>query len=113
MTFAALTTGTTDGHPLIQQNVVPDLGGFADHDPHAMINEQPLSDSGPGMNFDAGEKSRKLRNEPSCDKPTFPVKPVRHPVQHDGMQARVAKQDFPATFCGGVLLLDRPDVIAQ
>ena len=37
-------TRPTEGHPVIERDVLPDLGGFPDHHPHPVVDEEPLAD---------------------------------------------------------------------
>ena len=44
-------------HPLVEQATVADFGRFADHHPHAVVDEHAAADAGAGVDFDAGEAS--------------------------------------------------------
>ena len=50
------------GHALIQGHVVPDLGRLADHDPCAMVDEQPLADARRRVDLDARQRAADHRD---------------------------------------------------
>ena len=58
--FAVLLAGAPQSDPLVQQATVADFGGFADHHPHAVVNEHAVADACTGVNFDAGEGATDL-----------------------------------------------------
>ena len=47
MPFAVLLAGAPEGYPLKQQAAVADLGRFADHHPHAVVDEYGPGRCGP------------------------------------------------------------------
>src|SRR3546814_7331793 len=47
-----------EGDVVIQRDAVADFSGLADHDAHAVIDEEIFPDARPGMDFDAGQESR-------------------------------------------------------
>src|SRR5690606_27361495 len=51
------------GDALVEEAVVPDDGGLANHDSHAVIDYESPPDAGPGMDLDAGETAPKMRDE--------------------------------------------------
>ena len=91
MAFATFFTGAAQGHALIQQHIVANLGGLTDHHSHTMVDEKPASDLSARMDLDAGDPSPKLRNEPGQQRDSQTVKPVGEPVQENRVQARVAQ----------------------
>jgi hypothetical protein len=42
---------------VIERDVLADLGGLADDDAHAVVDEEAAPDRGAGMNLDAGEEA--------------------------------------------------------
>src|SRR5579862_6286248 len=62
VTFSALVTGSAQRYVLVDQDIVADLGGFADDDAHAVIDKETATDDGTGVDFDAGEKTGNLRD---------------------------------------------------
>jgi hypothetical protein len=56
--WVALALGATlssQGHPVVEQNVVTNNCGFANNDAHAMVNDQATTDLRGWVNFDASE----------------------------------------------------------
>jgi hypothetical protein len=56
---------STQDNPLVQQDIVSNLGSFPDDHPCPMVNEQPLANSGPGMNLNACQETADVRKETS------------------------------------------------
>ena len=52
-----------EGDALVERYVIADLGGFADHHAHAMVDEKAPADLSAGMNLDAGEKAADVADE--------------------------------------------------
>ena len=50
-----------EGDAVVDGAVVTDLGGLADDDAHAVVDEQALADLRAGMDLDTGHMPRKLR----------------------------------------------------
>lgn len=48
MALALVPGGAAQGNTLIEGDVVADLGGFADDDTHAVVDEEAPADPGPG-----------------------------------------------------------------
>jgi hypothetical protein len=60
MPLAVLLAGASEGHTLIEGNVVADDSGFADNDSHAVINEQAAADLRPGMDLNSRQPAGDL-----------------------------------------------------
>ena len=60
MPLAFLAARTAQRHVLVQQHVIADFGGFADHHTHAMVDKKTPANGGAGMDFDAGHKTGEL-----------------------------------------------------
>ena len=111
MALPSLLPGSTERHALKQRHVIADLGGFPDHDAHTMVDEKPLPDLGGGMNLDAGQETRDLRNRPRHKRNAMSEEPVRHPVRQKRMEAGIGQEDFeraggsrvPIEYCSEVL----------
>ena len=78
-----------------------------------MVDEDPATDRRTWMNFNAGQHAAEVR-----DHTPKPIK-LRVPqtmcelVCHDGMQARIASQDFQLAACGRISFENAGDVFAQ
>ena len=56
----SVIAGASQGDPLVQQAAGTDFGGFADHHPHAVVDEHAVADAGAGMDFNAGQGTADL-----------------------------------------------------
>jgi hypothetical protein len=112
MPLATLISSAPERNALIEQHFVPNLSCFADDDAHSMIDKQALADFCTWMDLNSGEKASLLRNDPRYDEALATIEPVRDSVQHERVKAGVAEQDFQSALCGGILSLNRPDVLA-
>jgi hypothetical protein len=66
----------------------------AHHHAHGVIEEHAFTNLGPGVDFNAREPARKVRDEaPQPFQPVAPA-PVRRPVQPHGVQAGVTGDDL-------------------
>ena len=102
MPLAFLLAGSAQRHALIQQHVVADFGGFADHDAHAVVDEAASSDVRARMDLDAGHGPVELRNDARQQRETADVQPVRQPVQQDGMKAGVTEKNLDRALGGWI-----------
>ena len=58
MALALVPGGAAERHAVIQGDVVADLGGLADHDAGAVVDEEAPADARAGMNVDIGQRAR-------------------------------------------------------
>ena len=73
-----------------------------------MVDEQPVADLGPGVDFDAGKAPAPLADHPGQEKVLFLVQPVADPVEDEGVKARIQQHHLGQAAGGGVLV---PDVL--
>ena len=50
-----LLFGAAQGNAVVDGAVITDFCRFAEHDAHTVVNEQPVSDLGTGVDLDAGQ----------------------------------------------------------
>src|SRR5215831_15004237 len=60
MTLLPLVAGATEGHPLKQAHVPPDLRRLANDHAHAVVDEEPGAQLGRGMDLDAREEAAEV-----------------------------------------------------
>ena len=60
MAFAYIFARSAERYTLIDGTVVADLGGFADNNAHAVVDEQAAADFGTRMNLNTREKAAEL-----------------------------------------------------
>jgi hypothetical protein len=93
--------GAAQRHALVDGAAVANFGRFAHHHAHGVVEEHAFADLGAGVDFNAGEPARKVRDE--APQPFEPVRPapVRRPVQPHGVQAGVTGDDLPGAAAAG------------
>ena len=78
---ALVQRGAAQRHALVDGAVVADLGGLADDHAHAVVDEHAPADGGAGMDLDAGEKARQVRDEAPQPAQAAPPAGMRPAVQ--------------------------------
>src|SRR4051812_35760134 len=73
---SALRAGAAESDALVDGHVVADDCRFADHDAHAVIDEQTFADLRAGMDFDAGQPARDLRKQSRQQEQAMTPEPV-------------------------------------
>ncbi len=96
---------------MIQRDVVTDLGGLADHDTGAMIDEEPLSDRGAGMNVDIGQEATEPRQQPRRKPPVGLPQAMGNTMPDQGMDAGIGEQGFELVARGGIAQADAADIL--
>src|SRR5216683_8422488 len=76
--FTGIPGGATKRDTMVERAVIADLGGFADHHAHAVVDEYAAPYGGPGMDLDSGQPAAPVR-EPAAQ-PSRPISPQR--VRH-------------------------------
>ncbi len=79
---------------MIERHIVADLGCLADDDTHAVVNEEPPTDTRPWMNLDAGQPTPQVGTHSRQQLPFALPKPVRKAMDPDRVQARIAGNDL-------------------
>ncbi|MNV31191.1 hypothetical protein D3C71_1224900 [compost metagenome] len=113
VTLALVPAGATQGHALINSDVVADLGGFTDDDAHAMVDEEATTDLGSRMDLDSGQPAAEVRHQP---RQPFQVRAPQHrrqTVNPDGVHAGVAGQDFKSVTRRRVSMEYALDIFTQ
>ena len=113
MALAGVLAGAAQSDTVVDGAVVPDLTGLAEHDAHAVIDEQASADGGTGVDLDAGAAASVLADPAGKEKALVPVQPVRNAVIHQNVKARIQQNDLQHVACSGVLALDVPRVLQQ
>ncbi len=90
--LALVPAGATQGHALIQRDIVADLGGFADDDAHAMVNEEAPADGGAGVDLDAGHPAPEVGHQARQPFEVALPQGIAQAVQPDRVHAGVAGQ---------------------
>ena len=99
---AAAESHAAQRDSVVNRAVVPHLGRLADHNAHAVIDEDASADAGAGMNFYSGQKAPDVTN-PSCKSaPTLNPAPVRGAMNGQSVQSGVAEEHLPGRACGRI-----------
>ena len=96
---------------MVDGAVVADHGGLAEHDAHAVVDEQALADLGTGVDLDAGLVAAVLADPAGKEKVPVFIQPVGNAVVDQDMEAGVQQDDLQHTACGGVFALDVPCIL--
>ena len=81
----------TKRYAMIDQHIIADLCRLTDHHAHAVVDEQPPSKLRAGVDFDPGQKTAEMRNQPPCPAPAALPEPMRKPVPQNGMQPGITE----------------------
>mgnify|MGYP001820787320 FL=1 len=111
--FLLLQAGAAQRHPLVEHDVIADLGRFADYDTHAVVDDKPATDGRPWMDLDAGDGATRLADQP-CEKRMPPSpQPVGKSVHRYRMESGIQEQHFGDTSRRRVAVEDGLDVFAE
>ena len=109
----AVASAATECHAVVQHDVIADLGRLADHDAHAVVDEETASDGRAGVDLDAGEPASELRTG-ARDEARAPVpQHMHHTVRPHGVQAWVQQSDLERSARGGVTQFCCDEIFAQ
>ena len=62
--LALVLASTAQGDSMVEKHIVSHFGGLADDDAHAVVNDEPAADLGPGVDLDACPEPVPLGDEP-------------------------------------------------
>ena len=113
--LAAREAGAAERHALVHRHVVADLGRLADHDAGPVVDEEPASDAGGGMDLHAGDHLHHVGEHARDQRDARLVQRVRDAVGQQRLDAAVGEQDLdPADAARSrVALLRRREVVAH
>src|SRR5258706_2347146 len=97
----------------MERALVADCRRLADHDAHAVIDEDAPADGGPRMDLDAGEEADPVRDEAREPGKAHRPQRVREAVQLQRVEARIARDHFPHAARGGIAFENALDVFAD
>src|SRR5260370_8523442 len=93
---AAGERGAAKRHALIDRAVIANFRRFTNHHAHAVIDEYTPPERRAGMDLDAGQETRELRDKPSEPAPARSPARMCDPVQHNRVNARITRHHFPS-----------------
>ena len=102
-------TARTERHLVVHHDVVPNPSGLTDDDADAVVDEQPPTDPGSGMNLDAGEQSGHERQRARNQWQSPAVQAMGHPVRPHGPHARIEQHlEYAGAVQRRIAAADRP-----
>src|SRR5882672_10248102 len=81
---------------MVDRAIVTDQRGFADHDTHAVVDEEAPADRGARMDFYAGQPAADVGQEARQPFEIPTPQPVRKPVKQQCVKPGIAGDDLPA-----------------
>lgn len=102
--LAVVLAGAAERNALIQRAVIADHGRFADHDAHAVVDEQIFPDCRPGMDLNARAPAGALGDHAGNKLHIAAVKPVRPAVGAHRLKAGIEEIHLCPAARGGVAL---------
>ena len=106
VSLAGILAGAAQGNAVIDRAVIADLGRFAKHNAHAMVNEQPVADLGTGVDLNAGQVAGQLADEARQEETLVTVQKMCNFVRYQHMETGVQNDDLRHIACGRVLVPD-------
>ena len=100
-------------HPLVDADVFADAGGLADDHSRPVVDGKALVDLGPGVDVDPGEAVGMLGHDPRQERHPQFEEAVGNPVDRDGIDARVAEDDFIVAARGRVAVVSGAHIGGQ
>ena len=98
---------------VVERHVVADFRRLADHDAHAVVDEEPIADLHAGVNLDARQEAPEMRDEAPQKLEVAVPRPMRHAVELDRVKTRVAQNDLQARAHRRVALEDDIYIFAK
>ena len=100
----------TEGHALVNFDVIADGAGFADNYAGGVIDEKMSADEGAWVNVGAGALVGVLREHAGQERDPEFVEYVRETLNRDRQHARIGEDDFLDAARGGIPLVSGGDV---
>ena len=93
-------------HTVVDRAVVAHFRRLADHDAHAVVDEDAAADLGARMNFNAGKEAPDVGHPAGEALPSLKQTPVRRTMDHHRMKPRIGKDDFKRAVRSRILFPD-------
>src|SRR5579863_7362938 len=94
MSFALFLSCAAQSDSLVEGDVVADYGGLANYGAHAVVDEETAAEFRAGMNLDAGEQARDLRDVARRKAHAVAPEPMTEVMSPHGVQTRIEQQYF-------------------
>ena len=109
--LADVLARAAERHALVEQAVVADLSGLANHNPRPMVDDKSAADPRARMNLNPGPHLRPLRDRARQKAQPAHMQPVRDAVIDRRVQAVVEQDDLQRAARGGVISFICPNVL--
>jgi hypothetical protein len=76
---------------MIYQDIIGDFRSLPDHHTHAMVNKEASANLRAGVDFNTGQKTAQVGNQPSRPAPAATPEPMRQPMPQHGMQPGITE----------------------
>ncbi len=113
MSLALVPAGSAKGYALVKRNVIADHRGLANHDTHAMINEESAANRCTRMNLNAGKPTGDRRNGPRKPFQSQTPQPMGKPMEKQCVQTGIVGEHFKGIPGGGVPMEHAVNVFPQ
>ena len=92
--LALILAGTAQGNPVVDEAVVPHLGGLADDDAHTVVDDEAAADLGPGVDLDARPEAAPLGDEAGQKFQVMTVEKMGDAVVNGGVYAGIEQENL-------------------
>jgi hypothetical protein len=113
MALTLIFSCSTKSNTMVEQNIVSDLSGLANDDPHTVIDNKTASNRRAGVDFNTGQKPGYLRTKSGKETTVMFPKPMAQSVNEGGMDAGIEQEDFQPAPGGRVSDLIGPQSFAE
>ena len=111
MAFAGRPGRAAERDAVIERHVIADLGGLADDDAGAVIDEEAVSDRRARMDIDIGEKAGQTRTAAAPESASRPHRRWASAIPDDGVNARIGQQRFQFAAGRGIAQAHAGDIL--
>ena len=94
MALALVLAGAAQGDAVVDEAVIPHLGGLADDDAHAVVDDQAAADLGTGVDLNARPEPAPLGDGPGQKLHLMTVTEMGRPMIDRGVDAGIEKKDL-------------------
>ena len=96
MALSLVLSGTAQGDAVINQAVVANLGGLANNDPHAVVNDKAAANPGARVDLNPRPHPAPLAYQPGQKLQAAHIEKVGDAVIYGGVYARVEQKNLQA-----------------
>ena len=98
---------------MVERHIIANDGGFADHHPHAVVDEKASTDRRARVNLDAGQATGKVRDHAPAPIPLTNPEAVRQTMQDQRMNPRITGEHLPCRTRRRIAVKHGTDIFTQ